>query len=110
VAEQSAQKSGDEGESKSGRWLVFGAMVVAFWGSGLWQMSDNRRVANEEEIEEVAQEGECEARYVKAWSSVNEEGKPGSTRLTLSELANIRGLCLREQRLAEKAAQRATRE
>lgn len=76
----------------------------------MWKMSDNRRIANDEEVEELAHEGECESRYVKAWSSVNEDGKAGNGRLTLSELANIRGLCLREQRLAEKEAKRAARE
>lgn len=110
VAEDSVHKRGEAGTRTSGRWLLFAVMVVAFWGSGLWKMSENRRMANEDEIEELAHEGECEAKYVKAWSSVTEDGRPGNGRLTLSELANIRGLCLREQRIAEREAKRAARD
>jgi len=96
--------------SRNGRIGIFVLLVASFWGSGLWQMSDNRRTATEDEIEELESEGECEARYAKAWMKTGYEGRAAQGRLTRSEVQGIRGLCLREQRIAEKQAQRAARD
>lgn len=96
-----------EGITKSNRSLVFVAMVVAFWGAGAWQMADNKRAASEDEIAEVEEEGDCEAKYVRAWSSAGgaPDGKSES-RLKRSDLQNIRGFCLRERKLEEMRSER----
>ena len=89
-----------EGQSKKSQATVFTVMVLVFLGSAWWQITENRRPASDEEVQELEEEGDCEGRYVKKWATSEE-----SKRLTRSDLAHVRAICLREAEMAEKLEQ-----
>jgi hypothetical protein len=87
-----------EGQTKKSQTTAFAVMVMTFVACAWWQVSDIRKPASDEEVEALGGEGDCESRYVKRWSEAD-----SSKKLTRSDLAQVRAICLGEAELSAKA-------